>query len=97
MSLKISEENCIACGACESICPNEAIKMGGDFYAVDPEKCTECFGFYESQQCVTVCPQEALGLDPTRNEDKEMLWEKYKRLYPNKDPKYVNTWKNVLR
>ncbi|MDD5701977.1 MAG: 4Fe-4S binding protein [Dehalococcoidales bacterium] len=52
MAYKISED-CISCGACESECPNEAIKEGDTTFVIDPEKCTEC------GKCAEVCPVDA--------------------------------------
>ena len=59
MALIINEE-CIACSACVDECPNEAISEGDPIYVIDPNKCTECVGFYDEPQCVTVCPVEAI-------------------------------------
>ncbi len=55
MALKISED-CISCGACESVCPNSAISQGDEFYQIDPNKCKECEGSYDEPQCASVCP-----------------------------------------
>lgn len=48
-------EDCIACGACASECPSEAISDAGDKYEIDPEKCTDC------GTCVDVCPVSAIS------------------------------------
>jgi ferredoxin len=58
MAFTISED-CISCGACESACPNQAIAPGDEHYEIDAAKCTECKGFFETQQCADVCPVEA--------------------------------------
>lgn len=58
MAYKITED-CISCGACESVCPNTAISQGADYYEIDPGKCTECKGFYDESQCSSVCPVDA--------------------------------------
>src|SRR6267143_1152223 len=65
MSTMITAE-CINCGACEPECPNAAIYEGGapwqnggssqpalqhDIYYIVPEKCTECVGFFDPEQC----------------------------------------------
>jgi len=50
---KITEE-CIACGACVTECPAEAISEGDPIYVIDPQKCTDCGA------CVEVCPVEAI-------------------------------------
>ena len=41
MANKITAE-CIACGACESECPNGAISEDGGTWVIDPDKCDEC-------------------------------------------------------
>ena len=79
MAFKITEE-CIACGACEPECPNNAI-TAGDIYVIDPDKCTECVGFYDEQQCAAVCPVAAPIADPDHKETKEELLAKKKRLH----------------
>jgi len=86
MAYKISDD-CIACGACVAECPNNAISEGDTQYNIDPEKCTECVGFYESPQCAGICPVEAPRKDPDRNESKAELLEKFKKLNPDKVPK----------
>ena len=58
MAYKITED-CISCGACESVCPNTAISQGADLYEIDAAKCTECKGFYDESQCSSVCPVDA--------------------------------------
>lgn len=80
MAMKISEE-CISCGACEPECPNEAISEGEEIYIIAPEKCTECVGFYDEPQCVSVCPVECIAVDPDHKETKEELEAKYKKLH----------------
>ena len=50
MSLKITDE-CINCDVCEPECPNEAISQGDEIYEIDPAKCTECVGHYDTPQC----------------------------------------------
>jgi ferredoxin len=56
MAYKIVEKNCTGCGACEFECPNKAIKEKGGVFAIDPKKCTECAGFFDTPQCVAACP-----------------------------------------
>lgn len=63
MAYKITED-CISCGACESVCPNSAISQGAEFYEIDFNKCTECVGFYDESQCSSVCPVDACVPDP---------------------------------
>jgi ferredoxin len=59
MAMKITEE-CISCGACESECPVEAISEGDTIYVIDPEVCVECVGYYDTSQCVEVCPVDCI-------------------------------------
>jgi ferredoxin len=30
--------------------------MGSVVYVIDPDKCTECKGFHDEPQCVSLCP-----------------------------------------
>ena len=80
MAYKITDE-CISCGACESECPNNAISEGETTYVIDPDKCTECVGAFETSQCADVCPVDAPQLDPDHKETKEQLEAKYKKLH----------------
>ena len=79
MALYITDE-CINCDICEPECPNEAIFLGEEYYEINPEKCTECLGNFETSQCVDVCPIACIRLDPNYRESKEVLMEKYKKL-----------------
>jgi ferredoxin len=79
MALYITDE-CINCDICEPECPNDAIFLGEEYYEINPEKCTECVGHYETSQCVDVCPIACILLDPNYRESKEDLMKKYKKL-----------------
>ena len=85
MAYKITDE-CIACGACEAECPNEAITEGDEFYNIEPAKCTECAGFYDSQQCADVCPVESCVPDPDHVETQDQLLLKFRDLHPGQEP-----------
>jgi NAD-dependent dihydropyrimidine dehydrogenase PreA subunit len=50
----VISEDCIACGACQSTCPCDAISEG-DIYVIDPESCTDC------GSCVDACPVGAIS------------------------------------
>lgn len=76
MSLKITEE-CINCDVCEPECPNEAISPGAEIYVIDPNKCTECVGHYDTPQCIDVCPVDCILKDPDHAESNDALYEKY--------------------
>ena len=56
MAYKIITSQCTVCGACEFECPNNAIRMKGDAYIINPDKCTECEGHFDAPQCAAVCP-----------------------------------------
>jgi ferredoxin len=83
MSLIITDE-CINCDVCEAECPNGAISQGDEIYVIDPEKCTECVGHYDTQQCVEVCPVDCISKDPEHVESDEQLWVKYEQLTGDK-------------
>ena len=98
MATFITEE-CINCGACEPECPNTAIYAGGvqwekdgathdaisnDFYYIVPEKCTECVGHFEKEQCAAVCPVDCCVPDPNIVETEDVLFERAKKLHPDR-------------
>lgn len=80
MALLINDD-CIACAACVAECPNDAISEGDPIFIIDPERCTECVGFFDEPQCVEVCPTEAIVPDPDHKETKEELLDKKKRIH----------------
>jgi ferredoxin len=90
--------SCINCGACEPECPNTAIYEGGarwerngglepalatEVFYIVPEKCTECVGFYEREQCAAVCPVDCCVPDPDNPEAEALLIERARSLHPN--------------
>ena len=79
MALMITDE-CINCDVCEPECPNGAIWQGEEIYEIDPNKCTECVGHYDTPQCVEVCPVDCIVLNPERAEDKDQLQQKFLKL-----------------
>jgi ferredoxin len=96
MATMITEE-CINCGACEPECPNTAIYEGGadwdgggvshpairqDTYYIVADKCTECVGFYEQEQCAAVCPVDCCIPDPDNPESEEQLIARARVLHP---------------
>jgi ferredoxin len=86
MPYKIKED-CISCGACEPECPNQAIKEGDTIYIIDPERCTECVGSFDSSKCTEVCPVDAAVKDESHQESREQLLAKWKKLHPGEEPK----------
>lgn len=79
MSLMITDE-CISCDACRPECPNEAIAAGDSIYVIDPNLCTECVGYFDEPQCVSVCPVDVCVPDPNHKETKEELMAKKAKL-----------------
>ena len=81
MAYKITDE-CVKCGSCELECPNQAISEGDETYVIDPDKCTQCVGYFESPKCAEICPVDACVPDPDHEESREQLLEKWLRLHP---------------
>ncbi|HEX4857497.1 MAG TPA: YfhL family 4Fe-4S dicluster ferredoxin [Usitatibacteraceae bacterium] len=79
MALKITEQ-CINCDVCEPECPNSAIFQGAEIYQIDPAKCTECVGHFDTPQCREVCPVDCIPNDPDFPESRELLLVKFARL-----------------
>ena len=99
MSTMITAE-CINCGACEPECPNTAIYEGGvvwqngadshpalqqDIYYIVPEKCTECVGFFDQEQCAAVCPVDCCVPNPDDPETEDALLVKARRIHPERE------------
>ena len=82
MAIKITEE-CINCGACEPECPNQAISAGDERYEINPDKCTECVGYFDEPQCASVCPVNCCIPDPDHRETKEELETKFNKIKSN--------------
>lgn len=51
----VISDACISCGACESVCPSNAISEGDTQYVIDADLCISC------GSCAEVCPQEAIS------------------------------------
>jgi ferredoxin len=59
VALRITSE-CIACGACDYICPNDAIIVDVRQYRIDTGLCTECKGHFDEPQCIAACPADCI-------------------------------------
>ena len=79
MALMITDE-CINCDVCEPECPNDAISQGAEIYVIDPAKCTECVGHFDTPQCVEVCPVDCIPVDPATSRPAMQLMRKYEGL-----------------
>lgn len=86
MALMITDE-CINCDVCEPECPNAAISMGPEFYVIEPSKCTECVGHFDTPQCREVCPVDCIPLNPDYAETRDQLFRKYEALIKLKEVK----------
>ena len=86
MAYKITDE-CINCGGCVEICENRAIYETDEKSEIDPERCTECVGVFETQMCADICSVNAVKPDPAHREPREKLLAKWKKLHPNEVPK----------
>ena len=76
MALLITDE-CINCDVFEPECPNDAISLGAEIYEIDPAKCTECVGHFDTPQCREVCPVDCIPVNPAHIETPEQLQLKY--------------------
>jgi ferredoxin len=65
---------------CEPECPNGAIAQGEEIYEIDPNKCTECVGHFDTPQCIEVCPVDCIIPNPDHAEDKDQLQQKFLKL-----------------
>ena len=50
----IISSDCLACGACISECPTDAITAGDPIYVINPDVCIDC------GVCASSCPTEAI-------------------------------------
>lgn len=51
----VISSDCTKCGACEPICPVEAISEGDKKYEIDADTCIDCGA------CEPVCPVNAIS------------------------------------
>lgn len=59
VTLKLSEDDCVGCGACTLVCPHGVLAMNGrKVRIVDLNGCMECGA------CARNCPTGALGVTP---------------------------------
>ena len=51
-----------------------------NFFYIVPEKCTECIGFHEEPQCISVCPIDCCVNDDNNQESLDDLLNKKKAI-----------------
>ncbi len=85
MSTMIKGAECMACGDCEPVCPVGAIKKSARIFEIDPTLCTECVGFFNTEQCNKVCPVSCCYPDPNNTETEEVLFERAMKMHANAD------------
>ena len=56
-SARVDESQCLSCGGCVSVCPQEAIVLRNLKAVIDKEKCTAC------EICIKTCPIGAIHLE----------------------------------
>jgi ferredoxin len=79
MALRITEQ-CINCDVCEPECPNQAIYEGPEHYLINPARCTECVGHFDTPQCVQVCPVDCIPKDPAHPDTPDILLARFHAL-----------------
>ena len=57
--------------------------LSDEFFYIVPEKCTECKGFHDEPQCVSVCPADAIFVDEDNPETEEELLAKKAVMHEN--------------
>jgi len=55
MAYKVNKEVCVNCGACEPVCPVQAISEVGEKRNIDASKCIDCGA------CAGTCPVSAIA------------------------------------
>jgi NAD-dependent dihydropyrimidine dehydrogenase PreA subunit len=56
-AVRRDEEECIECGACISVCPQDVFSLDEDWHLrLEPERCVLC------GKCVQACPHNALSI-----------------------------------
>ena len=54
-----------------------------DIYYIAPEKCTECVGFFDHEECAAICPVDCCIPDPKIPESEGALLERARMLHPD--------------
>ncbi|MGZ3921999.1 MAG: 4Fe-4S binding protein [Bacteroidia bacterium] len=54
--------------------------LSDEVYYIVPDKCTECVGFHDEPQCISVCPVDCCIPDDNHKESHEELQTKKQRI-----------------
>lgn len=57
MAVIINKEKCVGCGSCIGTCPNNALEMGPEGFAVVNSNCVSC------AMCIDACPVGAISME----------------------------------
>ena len=82
MPIRITQE-CVNCAACVDVCPNNGIRRGHSAYVINQDMCTECVGFFNEPQCVSVCPTDCCVTDSRIVLSEEVLFERARSMQAN--------------
>src|SRR5262245_45466595 len=92
MSVRITSA-CITCGACLWECPNQAILPGNPRPVVEPDRCTECLGWFADSQCFVVCPADAIEV---LHEPQQVLLTRFTQLHPERQAHDIQVWRPAV-
>ena len=93
MSTMITED-CVNCGLCVRLCPNDGISKGETAVVLDRSKCSECVGFFATERCAEVCPVEGVCIpDPDHRETEAVLFARALAIHANSDEQPRLTYK----
>jgi ferredoxin len=61
----VSDERCVHCGACTSVCPSSALSMDAPGWALafQPSRCIAC------KRCLGACPLGAISASDSSDSD----------------------------
>ena len=60
------DASCINCDMCVPECPSDSIAMDGKHYQINSDTCIRCEHYYDSPNCVEVCPIDSVIVDKKR-------------------------------
>lgn len=56
--------------------------LSDEFYFIVPDKCTECHGFHDEEQCIAFCPvPDCIIPDPDHEDSEDVLEERFELLH----------------